>query len=192
LAAKLNVGATPADAGMEWSTTVGTLATWYQRIYYYATSHPTNQHRILDTTTAGGAALCSGIYHQAAGTLAAANGGFGISCQGTVAVALNQWVRIELKTVGSATVGSISMRLFNVPDAVNPTEEIVSAANQNTSGSGVIYRFGFNGDTYDANRIVWIDDIGVSSVTWLGPSIRVPATQIRAGSSEAVQRSFWW
>jgi hypothetical protein len=170
LSAQLNAGTTPADAGMEWSTAVGTLTTWYQRIYYYATSHPTNQHRILDSTTAGGAALCSGIYHQSAGTIAAANGSFGISCQGTVAVALNQWVRIELKTVGSATTGSITMRLYNVPDANNVTEEIVSAANQNTSGSGVIFRFGLNGDTYDTNRTIWIDDLGVSSVDWLGPA----------------------
>lgn len=192
LAAKLNAGSTPVDVGMEWSTAVGTLSTWYQRIYYYATSHPTNAHRIMDATTAGGAALCAGIIHQSAGTLCAADGGFNVAAQGALTVPLNQWVRVEMKVIGSPTTGQISFRLFTVPDAVNPTETQTSSATTNTSSSGVNYRFGLNGDAYDANRTIWIKDLGVSSVDWMGPATWANNRPTLGLTSQAIGRAVTW
>lgn len=169
LSAKLNAGTTPGDVGFEWSTSVGSLSTWYLRMYYYATSHPVIQHRILDSVTSGGAALCSAIFHQAAGTICTADGGFNIASQGSVAVPLNKWVRFEMKVIGSATTGQIISRMFN-GDAANPIETLTSSATTNTSGSAAIHRFGLHGDTYDVSRTFWLDDLGVSSVDWMGPA----------------------
>jgi hypothetical protein len=185
-----NAGASGNDSGVEWSTAVGSLGTWWMRCYYYATVHPTTHYRMMDAVNAAATALCSGVYHQSDGTLVGADAGFNIACQTVGQVPLNQWVRIEMKTIGSATVGQIEVRYFAVPDAPNATEAVASAANRNTTGSAGIYRFGLHGDgPYDANKTIWVDDAAVSSVTWLGPSVRQP---VRSGPPQSIVRAGWW
>lgn len=175
LSLKCNVGTGPADAGFEWSTAIGPLTAWYTRVYYYAGSNPTNHHRIYDAVTAGGAALCSGVMHHTDGTLILLDGGFGIAAQTSTAIALNQWVRIETYFVGAAVGGYVELRLFNSPESTTPTETI-SASSVNTSGTATNFRFGFNGDAYDTNRTMWLDDIAITNQGWLGPASAAPPT----------------
>jgi len=84
----------------------------------------------------------------------------------------NSWFRIELQVDSSATVGHIQCRLF-VGANVNGTtadESFGSAVDNWDTGDGTVggWRTGW-GTTSTAN--MWIDEVSMSDVGWLGPYV---------------------
>ena len=128
-------------------------------------SNPATNHRIFDAVASPN--LCSALYLSTTGKVEAVDTSGGQIVITTTSVALSQWIRVEARIVGSATVGSVELRLYNSADSLYPTEVRKSAATFNTSGAFNEYRFGAAGDPLPANRTIWLDDMALSTVDWL-------------------------
>lgn len=158
---------------LQWST--GTQTQVWFREYLYFASNPANYHTVLSLINSGN--LCSSVYVNTSGKLYATNTSAVTIFTLTNSIPLNQWFRIEGYVITSATVGQVQLQLFNTPDSVTPTETQTSAATQNTYTSIAQSNFGVNANV--ANVAFWMDDIGLSSTGYLGPSVsrtlRTPA-----------------
>jgi hypothetical protein len=116
------------------------------------------------------AALCNAYEVTSGGFVRAINAADGVvaGTTGAVQVALNQWVRIETRSLPSTTVGEVEWRLFNSPDSTWESETksatgLVLAANSN------VVDFGVHATAPTAPWTGHFDDIAVSDVGWIGP-----------------------
>ena len=165
---KLATGVSAADCVAEWTTKIGSQTVNYGRAYLWIGSNPGTNHRLFDLVASPN--LCGAIYLTTTGKLQPVDTGGGQMTITTNSVALSQWIRIEWKYTASTTVGQAEIRLYNTADSTTATETQVSAASFNTQASFNEYRFGAAGDPMPANRTVWYDDIGLSTVDFLGPA----------------------
>jgi hypothetical protein len=97
-------------------------------------------------------------------------------CRGTVAVALNQWVRIEFRVVSSTTVGEFQWWLYNAPDAPVGSFDDTAATTTGVFGANTdALRFGADTVSGPNSYVYYTDDIAVSTVGQIGPSLLGPA-----------------
>lgn len=170
-AAKLVVGGSSGATYLHWLAAFpDQTTTHYGRFYYYATANPSGDQIIcagIDTTPN----TIWRIYHAStanSGVLRIADGSGTIKTSGSVAVGLNQWVRVEFKAVQSATVGGIEVKLFNSPDSVTADETFASAFNWNTNATCSGLAIGQRSN--EVNRTIWIDDIDAAAAAYPGPA----------------------
>jgi hypothetical protein len=88
--------------------------------------------------------------------------------EGTVAVATNQWVRLEWRVLPSTTVGTMEWRLYNSADSTSPSDSasntgLVLGADADRIGFGTCLTAPAAGITH------YFDDLAVSASDWLGP-----------------------
>ena len=170
LAAKLATSGTAADCSLNYSTKIGTKSQVWFRAYVYMAANPASNHRLMDAWDSGAGQLCFALYLSSTGKLISANT-LGSQIQAmTTSIPLNQWFRIELMAIGSATVGQVEVKLFSTADSTTPTESITSPATQNTRGTFNNYRFGASGDPMPASRTIWLDNLGIGVSGYLGPA----------------------
>lgn len=167
LAAKVASGSSAGTSYALWSGSIGTQSQVWFRMYLYYTANPANTHRVF--TGVNGASNCASLQVTSAGKLQWINSANTAIINSTATIPLNQWFRVEGFLIGSATVGQVETKLFNSPDASSPDETDTSTANQNTFGSITGNRFGVSGST--ANVTFWMDDLGLSSIAYIGPSV---------------------
>jgi hypothetical protein len=170
LAAKLATGGTAADCALTYSTRLGSRTKAYFRAYFYIPSNPGTNHRLIDAFDSGSGQLCFALYLTTAGKLQSVDNGGGQIQIMTASVPLNAWFRVEMMVIGSATAGQVEVKRFDTPDGTVADETITSAATQNTRGSFNNYRFGAAGDPMPASRTIWVDDLGISTGGYLGPT----------------------
>lgn len=167
VAAKLAVGGSAADCCVEWTTKIGSQTTIFMRAYYWFGSNPATNHRLFDLVASPN--LCGAVYLTTTGKIQSVDTAGGQITITTASVALNQWIRVEAKFVGNATTGSAEIQLYNSADSAVATEVNRSASSFNTNGSFNEYRFGAAGDPLPANRTIWVDEMALSTVDFIGP-----------------------
>jgi hypothetical protein len=165
LAGRYDNSAAPiSSAWMSWSTAFGTQTDHYGRFYLYCTANPVTDPFVIvkDQDRAN-----NSLRITTAGLVQAVNANGTQSCITTVAITTGAFVRIEYHWIHSATVGQWVIRLYNDPDSETFTEEVSSAANQNTGASLTQISFGLQG-TSGAGPI-WLDNIVAGVTDWPGP-----------------------
>lgn len=170
LAAKLTTGGSAADCSLNWAGAIGAQTQVFYRTYLWMSANPASNHRLLDAFDSVSGQLCFAVYVTTTGKLMSVNTGGSTIQTTTNSVNLSGWCRIEVMVIGSATVGQVEIKLFNNVDSATSTETLTSAATQNTRGSFNNYRFGAAGDPLPASRTLWLDDLGISTTGYLGPT----------------------
>lgn len=170
LSAKLATGGSAADCSLDYGTKMGAQTRAWFRAYCYIPSNPASNHRLIDSWDTGSGQLCWALYLTTTGKLQTVNTSGGQIQVMTSSVPLNAWFRVEAMVIGSATVGQVEVRRFDTPDSLSYDEIITSTAAQNTRGSFNQYRFGSSGDPMQSGRTIWLDDFGISTAGYLGPT----------------------
>jgi hypothetical protein len=162
-------GATPGLAELQWSTSMGTQAEVWFRMYLYLTANPAATIRLFaanQVTTA-----CANLVVLTTGHFQARAGAAGTPILGsTNAIPLNAWFRVEGFFIGDAAVGQVQYSVYDTPDSTVATETQTSAANLNTTGTMDHYTFGISTNTANVVQF-WMDSLGVSSAGFIGPDV---------------------
>ena len=170
-----------ASAYWQWAASFPSVSQAWFRLYGYFTANPVNQHRLWNATASGGSVMSVAL--TTAGLLAVSYGTSGTAyVTFTDAVNLNAWFRVEGYVIASATVGQVSVSLYNTMDSATATETHTSAANLDTAASNpTSYSFGSSSSVASVGPF-WIDDIGLSASGYLGPAT-APSSYIASMSS---------
>jgi len=170
LACDLATTGTTGTPYVAWTTSMGSQAQVWFRLYLYFTANPSATQRVFAALQGGTA--CATIAVGTSGKLQFLNAAGSAIFTQTGTIPLNQWFRIEGFIIGSATVGQVELKRFNSPDSTVASETNTSAASQNTTGAMDTYRFGHGAGSALANLGPWWqDDIGLSNGGYLGPVI---------------------
>lgn len=149
---------------VQWDTAFGTQTEHYGRAYLYLTTNPSAVPR-GPIRGYNGATVAWGIHVNTNGTLQCGDSDSSVS--GSVAIGLNQLIRVEWHVVHSATVGIVEAKLFNSAESTTPSETIThSSANTLTQSDRI--RFGVT-DGGTAPAAFWIDDIIANATAYPGP-----------------------
>lgn len=159
---------------VQWDTSLGTLSsTYYGRAYF-------RNDTLIDTGIGAGTTIIRGLstgtvnwriaYYTTSTspqrTLQILDGGTTVWAQGTVALPLSAWHRIEFRVIKSASIGQVIVRLYLSPESNGaPDETLDSGATRNTGTGTNQIRYG-----YSEAMTCWFDDIALGTGTWLGPS----------------------
>lgn len=139
---------------------------YYSRIYLYATAWPSGDSSTWLYLDIGGGITAATCQVRSSGVLNLAVAGSGY--QGSVAIALNQWIRIEFHAVISQTVGGVELKLFNSAESSTPSETISSGFDKNNGNSHGELFFGRTGtDSWTAP--IFFDDIVANATSYPGP-----------------------
>jgi len=148
---------------LSWTTALGAVTDHYGRVYLYATGNPASATRGPFAFYNSGA-LTSRWEINTNGTLAARD--TVAATNGSVAISLNQWVRIEWHVVHSATVGIVEVKLFNSPESSTASDTITrSSANTGTQANEIQVGQQSGGPTYT----YWLDGIVANAGSYPGP-----------------------
>lgn len=173
-AAKLGTGASSQSNYFEWSTTINggsTVQNHCGRALVYLTANPTAAMQIYSARTSGAAA--AGIAIKTDGKIELRDNGGVARATSTNAIGLNQFVRLEWNIVHSATVGQITVRIYNSPDAAvaSYTEEIATAATINTTAGASVFRIGIittGANQPSSGKFMWLDGVAEGGTDWFG------------------------
>ena len=169
LSAKLTYAAsTSSNVYASWTTSMGAQSQVWFRFYIYITAHPSVNLRIWQSDISA-ATLCSALFLTTSGTLAF-NASGSTAFTTTAAIPLNTWYRLEGYCTGSTSTGQVSLSMY-AGDSTTAVETDTSSATQNTGGTQNSYRYGsFASITETSAFSYYIDDVGLSSTGYLGPS----------------------
>jgi hypothetical protein len=166
-AMKIVDAASTTDVEWRWASMTATV---WSRHYLYLTALPTGATlKIVRVISDTGGGRCAEFAVGTSGVLVGLNAANAALVTGSIAVALNQWVRIETRVFPSTTVGEVEWRLYNVADSSTITDSgSASAAVLAADIEGV--RFGEMSGNPTAPYTIYMDDLAVSDVGWIGPS----------------------
>lgn len=151
---------------VQWDVSEGTQTTIYFRAYCYLPASSSGNWRPFAAESSNTHAAS---FFFAAGVLKTSYGSaFTNGPVFTTAIPTNQWIRIEGYVTGDPSVGALSVSLYTSMDSIVPNE-VHSVSGINTTGALTQYRFGQNAATANSGPY-YLDDIGVSSTGYLGPS----------------------
>lgn len=168
---RVDSAASPVVGHADWTGLGSLTSSVYFRSYVYMATQDgsANDYFFRAQTAASGACAKFAIgplgivraYDASETEIAAA--------QGTVAISIGSWARLEWRVLASTTVGQVEWRLFNSPDAATPTETkqatgLVLGANLDKC------QFGIVDTTAPASYTKWMDDLAVSTGGWIGPN----------------------
>lgn len=165
LSCQMSTGSTN-PCTLVWSTSMGSQSQVWFRIYLYFTAFPSGNFGLFRLQQT--ASFCGDIFMLTSGLIRAQNSAFGTVFNTAGTIPLNQWFRIEGFIIGSASVGQISLQVYDTAGSATPTESITSAATQNTFGAPNTFLYGVSAPS-TAISSFWMDDIGLSSTGPLGP-----------------------
>jgi hypothetical protein len=161
-----SVSVSSSSATVAWNASLGSQAQVWFREYFYIPSNPGGTIYLTSFTQAG-VSTCASLMMLSTGQLAVWDNTSTAQITSTESVPLNQWFRVEGFVVGNASTGQLALNIYNQMDSVNPTETHQTAANLNTFGT--INKVNF-GAPVSTTFSYYLDDIGVSTAGYLGPS----------------------
>lgn len=172
LSMNVNTTGTYTETNAQWTGFGSILTSVWFRFYLYATANPGSNLRICGIRT--NAANSAFVNLRTTGIPQILNAAqAGSFCDGTVAITLNQWVRIEARILSSTTVGEAEYWLYNTPDAPITLfdDHVTSAATQVLGANTDQVRFGAVTASGPASYVFWMDDVAVSTTGQIGPSV---------------------
>lgn len=176
---------------LEWDTLGSITSNVYFRWYMYLSAYPTTSHYYpLRLQTTGGASACAflRVVSDGTGHMSAADSTLsGVGAEGSVAVALNRWVRVEARVLPSATAGQIEWRLYNTPDSQTISDSF--NATGLTLGANIdVARWGMPVAPPATPFTFYIDDVAVSTSGWIGTGQTTYVSTVLADSPRAYYR----
>lgn len=102
---------------------------------------------------------------------------------GTVAISLDQWIRLEWKVINSTTAGFIECKLFNNPDSATPSETITSSGSFSTLDKTDQIRLGVRSSVV-ASGIYYFDNFVVNDTGYPGPLVAATGTVVNPDYSQ--------
>lgn len=162
---------TYASAFVPW-TTLGAITTdvWGRFYAWFPANPAATGLKLVDIRATAGAA-CGFVALQPTGRLQLLNAAQSGTAGGTVAIALNQWVRIEFRILPSTTVGTMTWWLYNTPDAPLGSHDDTATATGMVLGANVdAVRFGANTIAGPANLTWYMDELAISDAGQIGPT----------------------
>lgn len=176
-----NTGFTASNCLLEWNTAYGTQTEHYGRIYIYVASLPSGLWRGI----VGNSEFADFMLSISSDGKLRIDDNTGVT-NGTVAIATNQWVRIEWHVVHNISTGSFEVRLYNTADS-NTADDTIIASSRNTGANSTLIWFGVISGTGFAWQ-VYMDRIVANAATWPGPiggsppsTDRLVARYVRSG-----------
>lgn len=185
LSCQLQTVAGVAD-DVQWNTagSAPSVSQMWFRLYVYITSNPGATVRLWNATNGAGSVMSAQLNSTGHIIISYSPSGT-IFTTFTTAVNTNGWFRVEGFCVVSATVGQVSVSLYNSPGSGSATETHTSGATLNTaSANPTTYSFG-NSSTIANIGPWWIDNVGLSTTGALGPA-NASYTEILAGSVSTI------
>lgn len=180
LGALITIGASAAQpAYWEWSTALTastTSSVLYARIGIYATA----------IVASGELAILRGLATTnqrwrvaltSAGKIAVYGSDVTATATSSTTIATNTHYRVEVAAAASATQPSTSIEVrVYADDAQTPLETLGPFTNVLMGGPVDRIRFGVGASASPSSTAtLYIDDLGASTVTWLGPAVAVPS-----------------
>lgn len=165
LSCQVAIGGTSTTALAEWTTSMGTQATVWYRLYLYFTGNPSATVRPYAARS--GASLAATVAVNTSGKLALLNAASSTQATFTNSIPLNKWFRIEGLITGNASAGVITCSLYDTPDSAT-ADETRSVTAQNTTGLLSQYWFGEQASVTNVGPY-WMDSAGISSTGPIGP-----------------------
>lgn len=152
----------------------------YSRVYHNVDTLPGAVRALLRYTSAGNQALRVSVVST--GTIRVFDAANNTAGTTTATISVDQWFRIEVHVVFSATVGTCELRLYTTPDSGTPTETL------NLTGLALLassdeFRAGNPANATSAVQ-VWHDSVAVEGTTWFGPALKT-GTLAPAGAFSA-------
>ncbi len=183
LAYKVAYGGTAGNVQFTWAAAMGTQSQLWFRLYLYFTANPGSNTPVWSCHPASG--TCGRLFVLTTGKLQFNDSAGSLVIASTNTVPLNQWFRVEGFLTGSATAGQEEFKLFQNADDLTPLETQTSAANVNTNSASITTtQFGDSGTAVANVGPYWMDDLGLSSAGYLGPSVTpAPIAAARPGQT---------
>lgn len=147
------------------NVSLGTITSQYIRFYFWADANPPAQYDICRGVGTGSAAAWR-LRHAANGSLLLQNSAAVTLVNNLTAVALGQWVRIELMI--DHTAGGWELRLYNSPESIVPTYT-ASGTGASFLSTGIEVRWG-NATGGINTGPTWFDDVVAGASSWVGPT----------------------
>jgi hypothetical protein len=164
LSAKVSTGSSVQASYAAWNLSGSQL--WF-RGYFYFTAFPASSFRLVEWVATS--TYCGSVNVNSSGVIAL-DGSAGTDVLTTTnTIPLNQWFRLEGFLTGSATVGQLSVSLYEQVDGTTATETQTTAASVNTASASITsVRFGINPGVASIGPF-WMDDLALSSTGAAGP-----------------------
>lgn len=168
LSMRANQGVTPALRRVTWTGLGSITAAVFTRFYLRVTSVGVAQVQIHRGLT-NAAAQSWSLYITSTGKLQGRNAANATLTAGTTTVPADTWMRVETRTVSGVGTGELAWRLYTDADSATITDSVTQTGL--TLGANMDQTQLSTADTGPANCDTWFDDIAVSTVDWLGPSV---------------------
>ncbi len=167
LALKVATGTTAGACLVQWQASVGTQTQIWFRVYLYFTANPSSNLGVVQILN--GASQCAELFVLSTGQLRMVNAASGTITTSTAAIPLNQWCRVECMILASTTVGQTEVKLFKTAQSTTADETNTSAATQVLAAQITRVYFGLVNAGLANVTAYYLDDLGVTSVGYLGP-----------------------
>jgi hypothetical protein len=164
------VGDASNNVLLTWSTSLGTVAEAWGRLYVYLTGTPAANDAVVYIRN--GSSQVARVRITTAGKLDVTNAANTVVATSSANVSLNQWVAIEWHC-NAAVAGTIEARLYNNPASGTPTETIGGAATLIAN----ITQVGYGRVANSSPNTKWLDFLGASTTGWMG----LPTATVRVG-----------
>ncbi|WP_242890295.1 hypothetical protein [Actinomadura litoris] len=183
LAYKVVAGASAQQ--LVWSSSMGTQAELWGRLYLYSSGAPNSSNGLIRFLTGGSQA--ARLRYETTGALAIADSGNSPEFTTTNALATGQWTRVEFHIQFIATNAVVELRLYNSADSTTPTE---TQSVSNAAGMGVNCDTIQIGSFNSATMTVWMDGLQVNNTGWPGPIVGRPSPLV-ASRAATVRAARW-
>lgn len=162
---KVVTGSNTDECYLVWSTALGTLTTYYGRLYFLpASGTPAVQANLVNVRTGGSQAWRFVI--TTSRFLRIVDSAGSPLATGTVALSTTQVQRIEWKADHSA--GYAEVHLYQSPNSRTPTEVLITATGQSLGASTDSVRIGKSG-AQNHSPTWYMDAIKIDTAGWVGP-----------------------
>jgi hypothetical protein len=150
---------------------------WFRWYGFYADFITPGQSPGFLRTTNAVSVACFSMRPSTTGIIQIQNGaGTTIAAaDGTVPVAVNQWIRIEIRLTPGSTTGQVEWWLYNTPDSTTADDHGITSAAESLTAIMDAARIGQYPTTGHAGVTHYIDDFRISTDGKIGPgSVFVP------------------
>lgn len=167
LSMEIATGSTAGACLVEWQASLGTQSEIWFRVYCYLTANPSSNIGIIQVLDSS--SQCAELFVLTTGALRMVNAAGGTITTTTATVPLSQWFRVEGFVVAGTSTGQTSVSLYDTAQSTTATETDTSAATQVLTASINRIYYGLVNAGLTSIGPYWLDDIGVSSIGYLGP-----------------------
>lgn len=170
-----SIGGTFARNGVRWTGLGSLTASVYSRMYLWIDASPGTAFLPTQYRASGGGA-CAAVELMNTRYFRTLDAASAVVNTGTIQPPTGEWVRIEFRVDPDASAGDVELRWYS---SVSPgdgyngttaTETLLTAGSVATAANIDEVRYGMTGTTGPTSWTQWVDECGVATSGWIGPS----------------------